>query len=317
MRKVLITGGAGFIGHHLAIAWRRRGAEVVLLDNLRTGKRENVDAIRREVGDAQLTLVEESVTDPEAVARAMDGCSIVHHLAAQVSVPESVERPRECVDINVNGTLNVLDAARAHGVSRVVFSSSAAVYGDDPRSPKTEDMTPAPKSPYGITKLDGELYLRMYAELHGVPAVSLRYFNVFGPRQDPKSVYAAAVPIFIERALKGAPITIFGDGSATRDFVFVEDVCQANILAATSPSAGRGEVFNVAQGGIVTVGELAATVRRITGSASEIVHAAERPGDIKHSRASIAKITGALGFAASVGLDEGLARSVAAVTGAR
>jgi len=312
MTRVLITGGAGFIGHHLAITWRRRGAEVVILDSLRTGKRENLAAIRHAVGAEGVTFREASVTSREAVREAIAGCSIVHHLAAQVSVPESVAHPHECVDINVGGTLQVLEAAREAGVSRVVFSSSAAVYGDDPRSPKTEDMAPSPKSPYGITKLDGEYYLRMFAELHGVPTVSLRYFNVFGPRQDPKSVYAAAVPIFLDRALRGAPITIFGDGSATRDFVFVGDVCAANVLAATSERAGSGEVFNVAQGGVTTVRELADTIRTITGSSSEIVHAPERPGDIKHSRASVERITTSLGFAPQVTLAEGLAWSVAA-----
>lgn len=317
MQRVLITGGAGFIGHHLAIAWRRRGAEVVVLDNFRTGRRENVDAIVAQTGAEGFTLVEGTITDPATVRRAMEGCAVVHHLAAQVSVPESVERPHECVEINVGGTLHVLEAARAAGVSRVVFSSSAAVYGDDPRSPKTEDMTPAPKSPYGITKLDGEYYLRMFAEMFGVPTVSLRYFNVFGPRQDPRSVYAAAVPIFIDRALRGAPITIFGDGAQTRDFVYVEDVCAANILAATSDRAGRGEVFNVAQGGIITIRDLAETVVRITGSASEIAHAPERAGDIRHSRASIARITEALGFSPRTGLAEGITHAVAAVRAAR
>jgi len=312
MTKVLITGGAGFIGHHLAITWRRRGAEVVILDSLRTGKRENLAAIRDAVGEEGVTFREASITSRDAVREAIAGCSIVHHLAAQVSVPESVERPHECVDINVGGTLRVLEAAREAGVSRVVFSSSAAVYGDDPRSPKTEAMAPSPQSPYGITKLDGEYYLRMFAELHGVPTVSLRYFNVFGPRQDPKGAYAAAVPIFLDRALRGAPITIFGDGTATRDFVFVGDVCAANVLAATSENVGRGEVFNVAQGAITTVRELADTIRSITGSASEIVHAPERVGDIKHSRASVERIAATLGFAPQVTLAEGLTRSFAA-----
>ena len=312
MTRVLITGGAGFIGHHLAITWRRRGAEVVILDSLRTGKRENLAALRDAVSDEGVTFREASITSRDAVREAIAGCSIVHHLAAQVSVPESVERPYECVDINVGGTLQVLEAAREAGVARVVFSSSAAVYGDDPRSPKTEDMTPAPKSPYGITKLDGEYYLRMFAEIHGVPTVSLRYFNVFGPRQDPKGAYAAAVPIFLDRALRNAPITIYGDGTATRDFVFVGDVCAVNVLAATSERVGRGEVFNVAQGGATTVRELADTIRTITGSASEIVHAPGRLGDVLHSRASVERITAALGFAPAVTLAEGLALSLAA-----
>ena len=310
--RVLITGGAGFIGHHLCIAWRRRGAEVVVLDNFRTGRRENLAAVEREVGAGGVTLVEGSITDPAAVRRAMEGCGVVHHLAAQVSVPESMERPRECVEINVNGLLNVLDEARRQGASRVVFSSSAAVYGDDPRSPKTEDMAPAPKSPYGITKLDGEYYLRMYAEAHGLPCVSLRYFNVFGPRQDPRSQYAAAVPIFIERALADRTITVFGDGEQTRDFVYVEDVAAANILAATSDAAGRGEVFNVAQGGRITVSDLVRTIRELTGSACAVEHVAERPGDIRHSRASIERIQRALGFTPATALPEGLRATIAA-----
>lgn len=303
MKKVLVTGGAGFIGHHVATEWRRRGAHVVVLDSLRTGKRDNVARIP---DDGGLTFIEGSITDPATVKRAMDGCSVVHHLAAQVSVPESMERPLECVDINVHGTLNVLDAAKSAGVSRVVFSSSAAVYGDDPRSPKTEDMTPAPKSPYGITKLDGEFYLKMYAEAHGVPTVSLRYFNVFGPRQDPKGAYAAAVPIFIERAQRGVDIAIYGDGEQTRDFVFVGDVVAANVLAATSERAGKGEVFNVAQGGRTTINELAQSIVRVTGSRSKVVHSAERAGDIRHSLASIGRIVEGLGFAPTVSLEEGL-----------
>jgi len=315
--RVLITGGAGFIGHHLAIAWHRLGAHVVVLDNFRTGKRANIDAVLEATGRERFTLLEGSVTDRAAVRDAMHGCSIVHHLAAQVSVPESVEHPDECVAINVNGTLNVLEAARAEGVKRVVFSSSAAVYGDDPRSPKTEDMLPSPKSPYGITKLDGELYLRMFAELHGVPTVSLRYFNVFGPRQDPKSVYAAAVPIFIQRALANDTITVFGDGEQTRDFVYVEDVAQANMLAAERDSVGRGEVFNVAQGGRITINDLVARVCTLTSSKSRVEHAPERAGDIKHSQSSIDRIRTALAFEPSVGLDEGLRRTIVATPTSR
>ena len=309
--RVLITGGAGFIGHHLAIAWRKRGASVHVLDNFRSGKRENIEAIVAETGRDDFKLFEGSITDRNAVREAMQGCSVVHHLAAQVSVPESVEHPDECVAINVNGTLNILEAARSAKVSRVVFSSSAAVYGDDPRSPKTEDMNPSPKSPYGITKLDGEFYLRMYAEMHGVPTVSLRYFNVFGPRQDPKSQYAAAVPIFIHRAIANEPITVYGDGEQTRDFVFVEDVAQANMLAAERAGVGRGEVFNVAQGGRITIRELVERVRELTESKSRVENAPERAGDIKHSQASIARIRESLGFDPAVGLDEGLRRTIA------
>lgn len=294
------------------MAWLRRGAEVVALDNLRTGYRRNLDVVADTAEPGRFTFHEGSITDVDAVARAIEGCDVVHHLAAQVSVPESVEQPMTCVDINVRGLLNVLDAARKQKVSRVVFSSSAAVYGDDPRSPKTEDMTPAPKSPYGITKLDGEFYLKMFSEMHGLPTVSLRYFNVFGPRQDPKGAYAAAVPIILDRALRHDDITIFGDGLQTRDFVFVEDVCAANILAATSERVGRGEVFNVANGGAMTILDLAVGLVRLTGSRSRIVHAPERAGDIRHSLASIEKIRAGLGFAAQVSLDAGLARCVEA-----
>lgn len=294
------------------MAWLRRGAEVVALDNFRTGYKRNLDVVAASAEPGRFTFVEGSITDVDAVARAIEGCEVVHHLAAQVSVPESVEQPMTCVDINVRGLLNVLDAARKQKVSRVVFSSSAAVYGDDPRSPKTEDMTPAPKSPYGITKLDGEFYLKMYSEMHGLPTVSLRYFNVFGPRQDPKGAYAAAVPIILDRALRHDDITIFGDGLQTRDFVFVEDVCAANILAATSERVGRGEVFNVANGGAITILDLAVGLVRLTGSRSRIVHAPERAGDIRHSLASIEKIRAGLGFAAQVSLDAGLARCVEA-----
>jgi UDP-glucose 4-epimerase len=209
------------------------------------------------------------------------------------------------------GSLEVLVAAGGARAWRVVFCWSGGVYGDDPRSPKTEDMMPSPKSPYGITKLDGEFYLRMYAEMHGVPTVSLRYFNVFGPRQDPKSMYAAAVPIFIHRALANEKITVFGDGEQTRDFVFVEDVARANMLAAESARVGHGEVFNVAQGGRITINDLVARVCEFTASRSVVEHAPERPGDIKHSQASIARIREALAFEPSVGLDEGLRRTIA------
>lgn len=311
--RVLVTGGAGFIGHHLSLAWLDRGAEVVAIDNFRTGRRENIHTVRAASADGRYTFIEGSINDKKTLRTAMEGCQYVHHLAAQVSVPESVERPAECVEINVLGTLNVLDAAREAKVERVVFSSSAAVYGDDPRSPKTEAMTPAPKSPYGITKLDGEYYLKLYAESFGLGAVSLRYFNVFGPRQDPRSAYAAAVPIFIERALANLPIVIFGDGSQTRDFVFVGDVARANILAATTEGVGAGEVFNVAQGGVTTIESLARSVVTLTESRSELRFEPERKGDIKHSHASIEKIVGALGFRPEVELEAGLNEIVAAL----
>lgn len=288
--KVLVTGGAGFIGSHIARYYLAQGAKVVALDNLRGGRALLDD------------FVNGSVTDGDLVDRLTEGVDYIFHLAALVSVPESLEKPHECVDINVNGTLNVLRAARKHGVKKVVLSSSAAIYGDDPELPKREDMTPRPKTPYAVTKLDGEYYLSMW----DVPTVSLRYFNVYGPGQDPKSQYAAAVPIFVSRALKGETITIFGDGGATRDFIHVRDVVAANVLAAVSEMSG---VYNVARGRSLTIGELAERIVATLSSSSRIEHGPERPGDIRHSLADVTRITAA-GFRPEVELEEGLRETI-------
>lgn len=296
--KVLITGGAGFIGSHIAHHFLQAGHEVVVLDSLRSG-RCNVD---------QSILTRGSVTDYELVEHLAAGARTIFHLAALVSVPESLEKPHECVDINVQGTLNVLRAARRHGVGKVVLSSSAAIYGDDPELPKHENMRPAPKSPYAVTKLDGEYYLAMAAAEWGVATVSLRYFNVYGPRQDPASQYAAAVPIFVQRAREGLPITIFGDGEQTRDFIYVRDVVAANLLAAESPAITG--VYNVARGESLTILELARNIRDLLGSCSPIVHGPERPGDIRHSLADISRLL-ATGFRPTVSLDEGLRETLA------
>lgn len=291
--KVLVTGGAGFIGSHIAHHFQSQGHQVVALDNLRGG---------RSLVDDRL-LVRGSVTDAALVERLAEGVDFIFHLAALVSVPESLEKPYECVDINVNGTLNVLQAARKHGVRKVVLSSSAAIYGDDPELPKRESMRPAPKTPYAVTKLDGEYYLEMW----DVPTVSLRYFNVYGPGQDPKSQYAAAVPIFVSRAVRGETLTIFGDGGQTRDFIHVRDVVAANVLAATTAMSG---VYNVARGSSLTILELARRIVTELGSPSAIEHGPERPGDIRHSLADVSRITAA-GFAPTVELDEGLRETVA------
>ncbi|MBD3409222.1 MAG: NAD-dependent epimerase/dehydratase family protein [Ignavibacteriales bacterium] len=299
--RVLITGVAGFVGSRLAKRRLQEGAETVVLDDFRTGRRENLR-------DCQgVELIEGSVVDRNAVARAMKGVDFVHHLAAMVSVPESMAKPYECLTVNAGGTVNVLEAARNAGVKKVVLSSSAAVYGDDPTSPKTVDLKPAPKSPYAITKLDGEYYLNMYREEFGLPTVSLRYFNVYGPKQDPKSQYAAAIPIFVSRALRGESLTIFGDGEQTRDFVFVDDVVEANVLAAGGEATG---VFNVATGEATTVNETVAAIKERTGSGSEIVYAKEREGDVKHSLASIEETTRALGFRPKTPFAEGLRQTI-------
>ena len=292
--KILITGGAGFIGSNIVEHFHQTD-EVVVLDNLRSGFERNLVGYR-------VRLVNGSVTDKSSVEQAAQGADYIFHLAALVSVPESVENPRETVDINVHGTLNVLEAAKMHGAKKVVISSSAAIYGDNPVVPKVESMLPEPKSPYAITKLDAEYYAKMYTSEFATPVVCLRYFNVFGPRQNPKSQYAAAVPIFIDRAIRNQDITIYGDGEQTRDFVFVKDVVAANVLAARSEATG---VFNIACGGRITINDLARSIIELTSSRSAILHAGERAGDVKHSQADISRAT-AIGFRPKFTLQDGL-----------
>ncbi len=283
--RVLITGGGGFIGSHLVEYFQGR-AEVRVLDNWRSGHPHNLTEFKYE-------LIEGSILDRAMVRRAVAGVDYVFHLAAMVSVPESMREPVECNAINATGTLIVLEEAAKAGVKKLVLSSSAAIYGDNPVTPKRETMLPEPKSPYAITKLDGEYYCKMFTAEGRLATTSLRYFNVFGPRQDPKSAYAAAVPIFIDRAVKQEPITIYGDGEQTRDFVYVKDIVAANVFFATA-SAETG-VFNVASGQCITIKELCALICQLTGSRSAIKHAAERAGDVKHSLAAIEKLL-ATGF---------------------
>jgi UDP-glucose 4-epimerase len=297
--KILVTGGAGFIGSHIVEHFQGK-AEVRVLDNLRSGFKHNLAGLQHE-------FIEASILDREAVRRAVAGVDYVFHLAAMISVPESMAKPVECAELNTKGTLVVLEEAAAAGVKKLVLSSSAAIYGDNPVVPKVETMFPEPKSPYAITKLDGEYYCKMFADEQRLQTACLRYFNVFGPRQDPKSQYAAAVPIFIHRALKGEPITIYGDGEQTRDFIYVKDIVAANAYFATQ-SAATG-VFNVAYGKKITINELCATICRLTGSQSEIKHAAERAGDVKHSLAAVDKLRAA-GFQPQGSLSEGLAATV-------
>ncbi len=281
--KILVTGGAGFIGSHIVEHFQGR-AEVRVLDNLRSGFQHNLTGFKTE-------FVHASILDRDAVRRAMDGVDFVFHLAAMISVPESMQQPVACNELNTTGTLVVLEEAARAKVKKLVLSSSAAIYGNNPVTPKVETMPPEPKSPYAITKLDGEFYCKMFTEEGRLPTACLRYFNVFGPRQDPRSQYAAAVPIFIDRAVKHEPITLHGDGEQTRDFIFVKDIAAANAFFATSTSATG--VFNVAYGQHITIKELATTICRLTGSRSEIVHTAERPGDVKHSLASVEKLRAA------------------------
>lgn len=295
--KILITGGAGFIGSHLVEHFQGIASEIIVLDNLRSGYRTNLDGLRH-------TFVHGCVTDRALVDSIMPGTDLVFHLAAMISVPESMEKPIECNHINVTGLLNVLESAARHRVKKLVLASSAAVYGDNPLVPKTEDMIPEPKSPYAITKLTGEYYLEMFRREGSINTASLRFFNVFGPRQDPNSAYAAAVPIFINKARANQPITIFGDGEQTRDFIFVKDV--ANALAHTATNTEMHGTYNVGHGNSITINQLAKDIIHLTGSTSNITHAPPRPGDVKHSRANIDRISNT-GWKPSTSLNQALA----------
>lgn len=298
--KILVTGGSGFIGSHIVEHYQDKAEEIRVLDNLRTGYRKNLDGLKH-------TFIEASVTDREAVAKAVEGVDYIFHMAALVSVPESMSKPAECVDINVHGLLNVLEAAAAAGVKKLVFASSAAIYGDNPVVPKVETMLPEPKSPYAVTKLDGEFYLDLFNRERGLETAAIRFFNVFGPRQDPKGAYAAAVPIFIEKALKGEGITVYGDGEQTRDFIYVKDIVGALSFAAETP--GVTGVFNAGYGGQMTINDLAGKIIASAGSGSKVLHGPERAGDVKHSRSSAAKLQGA-GWKPDYSLDEALATTL-------
>ena len=294
--KILITGGSGFIGSHIVEFYQEKAEEIRVLDNLRTGYRHNLEGLRH-------TFIEGSITDRELVRKTVEGVDYIFHLAALVSVPESMAKPGECVDINVHGLLNVLEEASAAGVKKLVFASSAAIYGDNPTVPKIETMLPEPKSPYAITKLDGEYYLGIFQSEGRLETASIRFFNVFGPRQDPKGAYAAAVPIFIEKALRGEDITVFGDGGQTRDFIYVKDIAGALAFAVETP--GVTGVFNAGYGGQITINDLAERLIAATGSSSRLLHGPERPGDVRHSRASSDKLRAA-GWTPRHSLDEGL-----------
>lgn len=298
--RVLVTGGAGFIGSHLVEHFQGK-ADVRVLDNLRSGRLSNLQGF-------DVDFIEGSILDDALLAKAMSGVDVVFHLAAMISVPESMGKPIECVEINTIGTLKVLEAAARAGVKKLCLSTSAAIYGDNPIVPKRETMLPEPKSPYAEIKLSGEYYCGIYTREGRLDTACLRYFNVFGPRQDPKSQYAAAVPIFISRALRQEPITIFGDGEQTRDFIYVKDIVAANVFfALESPATG---VFNIAYGGKITINDLARRIIELTGSRSQIVYLPERAGDVKHSSAAIDKLSAA-GFRPGADFDRGLAETIA------
>ena len=277
--RILITGGAGFIGSHIAEHFNGK-AEIRVLDNLRSGYLHNLEGL-------DVEFIRGDVRDRAAVAKAVEGCDYVFHLAAMISVPESMFKMEECVDINVNGLLTVLEESAKAGVKKLCFSTSAAIYGDNPVVPKVETMIPEPKSPYAITKLDGEYYCNIFTQTGKLNTACLRYFNVFGPRQDPKSAYAAAVPIFTAKAIANEDIKIFGDGEQTRDFIYVKDIVEANVFMAMHDFTG---VYNNAYGGRITINDLVKQIMEVTHSKSLVLHLEERPGDVKHSMAGIEKL---------------------------
>jgi UDP-glucose 4-epimerase len=299
--RVLVTGGAGFIGSHIVEYFSgQEDVEIRVLDNLRTGFKHNIEPF-------DVEFIEASITDRRAVKKAMQGIDYVFHLAALISVPESMEKPLECVDINTNGTLIVLQEAAEAGVKKLCFSSSAAIYGDNPVVPKRETMIPEPKSPYAVSKLDGEYYCRIFSDEGWLQTACARYFNVFGPRQDPGSQYAAAVPIFVHRAIRNEPITIFGDGEQTRDFIYVKSIVAANVfLAINSEYTG---IYNLANGNSITIKELARKIIGIVGSDSEITYSDERSGDVKHSKADVSHIL-SIGFRSASNFEEDLAATI-------
>ncbi len=299
-----MTGGAGFIGSHLVRALLDRGDDVRVLDDFSTGKRDNLTEIFE-----RIELIEGDIREPPTCTRACTGVDVVFHLAARGSVPLSVREPVRTHAINVTGTLNMLIAARDAGVGRFVYSSSSSVYGDTPTLPKREDMRPRPVSPYAVSKLAGEMYAAAFAKCYGMQTVSLRYFNVFGPRQDPNSQYAAAIPAFVSRMVRGERPVVFGDGEQTRDFCFVENVVRANLLAAEAPNV-TGEAVNIACGERVSINRVIELINEYLGTDLPPVYEPPRPGDVRDSLAALDEAKRLIGYEPKVLFAEGLKRSI-------
>ena len=298
--RYMVTGGAGFIGSNTVDELVQRGHSVVVLDDLSSGKEENLSGVCNKI-----TLVKSSVTDIEAVREAMHEAEYVLHLAARTSVPRSVKDPLETNRINIEGTLNVLVAAKEKKVKRVVFAASSSAYGETPTLPKVETMQSQPISPYGVTKYVGELYGQAFLKCYGLETVSLRYFNIFGPRQDPSSPYSGVLAKFCSAFLEHTQPVVFGDGQQTRDFTFVDNAVHANLLACETPNLA-GKVLNIGCGGRISLNEVLATLRKITGKALEAKYDPPREGDIRDSQADISQARAYLGYAPQVGFEEGL-----------
>ncbi|MFN7927300.1 MAG: SDR family oxidoreductase [Blastocatellia bacterium] len=302
--QYLVTGGAGFIGSHIATALVQRGEQVRVLDNLLTGHRANLAHLAE-----QVEFIEGSITDPAITRAAMQGVQIVFHEAAIPSVPRSVANPQESHEANVNGTFNVLLAAKEVGVKRVVYAASSSAYGDTEVLPKHTEMIPNPLSPYAAQKLFGEYYCQVFAKVYGLETVSLRYFNVFGPRQDPSSPYSGVISKFVTSLLANEAPMIFGDGEQTRDFTYIDNVVSANLLAAETPNA-NGTVVNVGVGDRISLNQLLAELQKILGTNLPPKYAETRAGDVRDSQADISLTEKLLGYKPVVGLAEGLRRTV-------
>jgi UDP-glucose 4-epimerase len=298
--RYLVTGGAGFIGSSTVDELVQRGHSVVVLDDFSAGKEENLAEVRNKI-----TFIKGSITDIEVVRRAMHEAEFVLHLAARTSVPRSVKDPLETNRINVEGTLNVLVAAREFRVKRLVFAASSSAYGETPTLPKVETMQPMPISPYGVTKYVGELYGQAFLKCYGLETVSLRYFNIFGPRQDPASPYSGVLAKFCTAFLEDSPPVVFGDGEQTRDFTFVDNAVYANLLACEAPNVA-GKVFNVGCGERISLNQVLAALRKVTGKPLQATHDAPREGDIRDSQADISEARRYLGYEPQVGFGQGL-----------
>jgi len=307
MTKVVVTGGAGFIGSHLGEELACRDYHITILDDLSTGKIKNIEPFLRK---ENVEFIQGSIANLPLLQKLFRGVDYVFHEAAIPSVPRSIENPLISHEVNITGTLNVLLAARDNGIKKVIYASSSSVYGDTPILPKEEDMPPNPQSPYAVTKLAGEYYCQVFQKVYGLPTIYLRYFNVYGPRQDPDSQYAAVIPRFITRASQGEPPIIFGDGEQTRDFTFVKDVVEANILAAKSNGTGT---FNIGKGEKTSINQLAELTIKLVGNNVEPIHEEPRPGDIMHSLADISKAREELGYNPRYDLEQALKETISEI----
>jgi len=303
MKRAVVTGGAGFIGSHIADGLVARGYQVNIIDDLSTGNKENIASL---LNQNHVEFTECSIADLSVLTKLFRGADYVFHLAAIPSVPRSIENPQASHEANITGTLKVLLAARDTAVKKVVYASSCAVYGDTCTLPIKEDTLSNPQSPYAVTKLAGEYYCQVFHQVYGLPTVCLRYFNVYGPKQEPNSEYSAVIPRFIQRVLDDKPPLILGDGEQTRDFTFITDVVEANILVAESQATG---IFNIGSGQRISITRLAELIIRLAGNNVKPIHEEPRPGDIKHSLADISK-AGSFGYKPKYSLERGLAKII-------